>query len=165
MTIRWVYRAVAVGALLALLPVGDAAGGDELLPFANAEQRERYLVLIDELRCPQCQNQNLQDSDAPLARDLRSAVFRLLQEGKSNREITTYLIDRYGDFITYMPRFKRTTYALWLTPLVLAVIAAVLVLAILRRQRRRPAVGNLDHLEQQRLDQLLRATDDEDARS
>lgn len=158
-------RKIAVIGVAALLACAGSGIASEPPSFADEAQRERYIALLDELRCPQCQNQNLMDSDAPLAGDLRDTVYRMLQEGKSDREITRYLIDRYGDFITYMPQFKRTTYALWLTPFILALFAVVLVWLILRRQRRQPEENVLSGLEREKLDKLLNETDNGNPKS
>ena len=130
----------------------------ELQGFSSEQLRQRYLALIDDLRCPQCQNQNLSDSDSPIARDLRRTVLRMLERGSSDREITDYLVDRYGEFIIYMPRFKPNTYALWLLPAGLGLLGVVLVLLIIRRQRsdrRQAGEAGLSGDEQRRLWSLL----------
>ena len=146
--------------LLLLTTVGVIAA--EAQRFSSEELRQRYLGLVDDLRCPQCQNQNLSDSDSPIAQDLRRTVLRMLEQGDSDEQIIDYLIDRYGDFIIYMPRFKPTTYALWLLPAGLAVLGVVLVLLIIRRQRRTGSVADGDSLsaeQQQRLSALLESSD------
>ncbi len=164
MIVQRLFKLILAGALIMSAFVASEAA-DELLQFSSEEQRERYVQLLDELRCPQCQNQNLLDSDAPLAKDLRDTVYGLLQDDMSNSEITDYLIERYGDFITYMPRFKRTTWALWLTPLILVLFAGLLILVLVRRQRQQPAEENLSPGERQQLDRLLNETDTRDTDS
>jgi len=103
--------------------------------FDSAEQEARYKELIAELRCPKCQNQNLLDSDAPIAADLRRKTRSLIGQGKSNGEIKTYMLERYGDFVLYKPRFTLATAFLWLGPfLLLGIVVLVLLKRIKRKQ-------------------------------
>lgn len=124
---------------LALTAVLLLAGGTwaevEVREFTSEAEHARYRVLIDELRCPQCQNQNLAASDAPIARDLREEVLRLLREGRSDAEILDHLVARYGDFVRYRPAWQPATYLLWLGPGLLLVVAATVVALVIRRQR------------------------------
>ena len=92
------------------------------LPFTDAAQEQRFQNLVRELRCMVCQNQNLADSDATLAKDLRREIFEMMQAGKSDAEIKQFLSDRYGDFVLYRPPFKATTLVLWFGPLLILVI-------------------------------------------
>ena len=108
----------------------------EVRDFDSLTERERYRALIEELRCPQCQNQNLAASDAPIAQDLRAEVLRLLREGRSDREIIDHLVARYGDFVRYRPAWQPSTYLLWGAPGLLLLVAAGAWLWVLRRQRR-----------------------------
>jgi cytochrome c-type biogenesis protein CcmH len=118
----------------------SAAGmAAEPLVFENAEQEARYQELTEELRCLVCQNQNLADSDAPLAHDLRQEIFRMMEAGNSNDQIKTFLVDRYGDFVLYRPPVKGNTIALWLFPAVLLTMGGGIVLLAVRRQNRQPA--------------------------
>ena len=146
-------------AILLLAPF--SAKTAELETFSSAQIRERYLLLIDDLRCPQCQNQNLSDSDSAIAIDLRRAVLRMLEDGKTDQEIVDFLIDRYGDFIIYMPQFKPSTYGLWLIPFVLAILGGLIVVLILRRQRLPSANAPLTEEQKNQLDSLL----DEESRA
>lgn len=132
MNMRWAVL------LITLLLCSTSMASDPLV-FANAEQEARFLHLTRELRCLVCQNQNLADSDAPLAHDLRKEVFRMLEAGNSDEQIKTFLVDRYGDFVLYRPPVKSNTLALWLFPAVLLGIGAVVVLVAVRRQSRQPA--------------------------
>lgn len=146
--------------LLLWLWVGSAAATIDTYQFQSPEQEQRFRLLIDELRCPKCQNTNLAGSDAPVAQDLKNRTYELLQQGKSDAEIRAYLVDRYGDFISYRPPLRGSTGLLWFGPLlVLVVVAFVLVW----RLRRRPApAAVLSAAEQQRLSTLL--DDSQDAR-
>lgn len=124
----------------------DTAGMD-------AAQEARYRVLIQELRCLVCQNQNIADSDAPLAEDLRSQVRRQILAGESNAQITEYLTQRYGDFVLYNPPFKAITLLLWLGPVVLVLLA--LGMAYLFTRRSRKASPGSTELDAEKLRKLL----------
>jgi len=95
------------------------------------------------LRCLVCQNQDLADSDADLAKDLRKQVFDMMQAGKSDAEIKQYLVARYNDFVLYDPPLKAGTVLLWFTPGVLLLVGAGVLVRILRK-RARPAAAELD---------------------
>jgi cytochrome c-type biogenesis protein CcmH len=103
--------------------------------FDDAEQLERYKVLIYELRCLVCQNQNIADSNAELAGDLRREVHRMILEGKSSQDVIDFMVARYGDFVLYRPPLKAKTLLLWGGPFVLGLGALVLLLVQLRRRR------------------------------
>ncbi|MGH8035069.1 MAG: cytochrome c-type biogenesis protein [Nevskiales bacterium] len=96
------------------------------------EQTLRYETLLNELRCMVCQNQNLAESNAPLAEDLRREVRTQVMQGKSSTEIKTYLTARYGDFVLYRPPFKPRTWLLWLGPAGLLVLALFIGWRVLR---------------------------------
>ncbi len=121
--------------LLAAL-AGLAAAAVDPLPFQDQAQRDRFNALAGELRCMVCQNQSLADSDAPLARDLRRELFELIDAGKTDAEIKTYLTDRYGDFVLYRPPLDRRTWWLWFGPGLLALFALGVVVAVVRRRGR-----------------------------
>lgn len=112
-------------ALLGLASQSSLAAIDAY-SFPNDEMRDRYHVLIDELRCPQCLNTNLAGSDSMIASDLRREVHRLLLEGYTDEEVLTFMHDRYGDFILYEPRVQRGTLLLWFGPLVLLLLAVAI---------------------------------------
>lgn len=113
------------------------------LPFKDHAQEVRFQSLTRELRCLVCQNENLADSNADLARDLRHEVFDLMQQGKSDDEIKQYLVDRYSDFVLYDPPMKASTMLLWFGPfLILLAGAAVVVVTVRRRGRATASVVN-----------------------
>ncbi len=91
----------------------------------DVEMHERYRALTQTLRCPKCQNQNIAGSDAPIALDMRHKVEELLHQGKTNQEIEQFMIDRYGDYVTYDPPFKSRTYLLWCGPLLFFLIVII----------------------------------------
>jgi len=104
--------------------------------FDDAAAEQRYHALIAELRCLVCQNQNLADSDADLAKDLRRKTAEMINSGKSDQDILHYMRERYGDFVLYRPPFNVTTALLWIGPFVLLVLAACgIFLSIRRRQQ------------------------------
>ena len=85
--------------------------------FESSSQESRYKALIAELRCLVCQNQNLADSNAELARDLRLLTYNMILSGSSDKDIVQFMVSRYGDFVLYRPPFKPSTALLWLAPL------------------------------------------------
>ena len=99
----------------------------EPLLFANQQQQDRFNKLTEELRCLVCQNQNLADSDAPLAHDLRREVHEMVLAGRTNEQIKEFLVTRYGDFVLYRPPVQKNTYLLWLAPLVLLLLGALIL--------------------------------------
>ena len=107
---------------LAFLRTTPLAQAIDPLPFANEAEEQRFQALARELRCLVCQNQNIADSDAGLAKDLRNEVFEMMRAGKSDDEIRQFLVDRYGDFVLYDPPFKASTLVLWVGPLVVLII-------------------------------------------
>ncbi len=109
-------KRLLISAGLALGLLASAQAAIDTFEFANDAERQRYRSLIEELRCPKCQNQNIADSDAPIAMDLRNEIFRMLEEGKSNEEIIDFLVSRYGDFVLYKPPLTSRTLLLMVRP-------------------------------------------------
>ncbi|HET6564141.1 MAG TPA: cytochrome c-type biogenesis protein [Xanthomonadales bacterium] len=103
--------------------------------FEDAVQEQRFQTLTEELRCLVCQNQNLADSDAPLAHDLRQEIHDMLITGSSDDEIRTFMVDRYGDFVLYRPALKGNTLALWLAPALLLLVGGMVVMWSVKRHR------------------------------
>ena len=129
------HRIVLAILLLASLPLA----AQEPLGFDDPAQEARYKALTEELRCTVCQNQNLADSDAPLAQDLRREIHKMMTAGRSDAEIKTFLVERYGDFVLYRPPMQGNTLALWAIPGVLLFGGAVVVLFVVRGRNRRLA--------------------------
>ena len=111
-----------------------SVSAQEPLVFENQQQQDRFDDLTRELRCLVCQNQNLSDSDAPLAHDLRREVFEMLQTGQSNDQIKLFLVERYGDFVLYRPPVQTNTYLLWLAPLILLLGGALALRASIKKR-------------------------------
>lgn len=106
--------------------------------FDDPELQARYEEIISEVRCLQCQNESLKDSNAFLASDLRREIRRLLAEGKSNAEIYDFLVQRYGEFALYRPRMSGKTLLLWLAPLLLLGAGAVVAVRVVRGRMAMP---------------------------
>lgn len=94
----------------------------------------RIQVLLEDLRCPVCQNESLASSHAPLAYDLRKTIQTQIEQGKNDQQILDFLISRYGDFIYYQPPFKSTTFLLWMGPFVLLIAGGVGLFFYLKRK-------------------------------
>jgi cytochrome c-type biogenesis protein CcmH len=148
--------------LLALLTVVQpalAVQPDEILADPVLEARAR--VLSQELRCMVCQNQSIDDSDAPLARDLRLLVRERLSAGDSDRQVLDFLAQRYGDFVLLRPPVKPATWGLWFGPLAVLLFAGGgIVLYLRRRPVRETASAPLSAEERARLDALMREASD-----
>jgi len=154
--------------LLRLLVVATALAGaapsfavqpDEILPDPKLETRARGLS--HQLRCMVCQNQSIDDSDAPLAHDLRVLVRERLKAGDSDPQVIDFLVARYGEFVLLKPRFEWHTVPLWLAPIAILLIGgAVLVVAVRRRRRgggaKPESIVPLSKSEQARLAELTR---------
>ena len=156
---RWL-AAVALGLTLA----GAAHAAIDTYEFADDAERARFRELTQELRCPKCQNQDIADSNAPIATDLRREIYRMLGEGKSNQQIIDFMVDRYGDFVRYKPALTGKTAVLWFGPLALLVGGVVLIGVIVGRRRRVSQAEGADSLsaeERQRLAALLDKNQDD----
>lgn len=124
--------------------------------FASVEEERRYKVLINELRCLVCQNQNLADSNAELAADLRGLVYEMIKKGDSDEQIVAFMVDRYGEFVLYRPPMKASTVALWLGPFLLCAGGLWLLWGIIRRRATlESATQELTDDEKSRLKDLL----------
>ena len=107
----------------------------EPLKFESSSQESRYKALITELRCLVCQNQNLADSNAELARDLRLLTYNMILSGSSDKDIVQFMVSRYGDFVLYRPPFKPSTALLWLAPLLFMAGGCFVLFRIFRRRK------------------------------
>lgn len=143
---------VAVFIALAFSPA-FAVDPQEQLKDPKLEARARQISAG--LRCLVCQNQSIDDSDAPLAHDLRLIVRQQLQKGASNQETVDYIVARYGEFVLLNPRLHLNTLILWLTPLLLLAGAVPLAARIVRQKPDAKAPPQLTPEEQKELDSLL----------
>ncbi|MFU1868184.1 heme lyase NrfEFG subunit NrfF [Citrobacter portucalensis] len=121
-------------ALLIFLPFTTHAQVVDTWRFENPQQQEQALSIASQLRCPQCQNQNLLESNAPVAVSMRHQVYSMVAEGKSEAEITTWMTERYGDFVRYNPPLNEQTLLLWALPCLLLLLVGVVVWRVRRRQ-------------------------------
>ncbi|OYQ74473.1 cytochrome c-type biogenesis protein [Wohlfahrtiimonas sp. G9077] len=126
--------------------------------FSDKVQETRFNHLITDLRCPKCQNQNLADSDAPLAKDLKDRVYLMINDGRSDSEILTFMVDRYGDFVLYTPPVKPITWFLWFGPAVILLLVLIIVFAR-RKKPTEEVVQPLSPSEAQQLSELLNKKD------
>ena len=161
-TLRWLLLALAClgsGPALAVQP-------DEILADPALETRARELSR--ELRCMVCQNQSIDDSDAPLARDLRLLVRERLKAGDSDRQVLDFLTARYGQFVLLKPRLGWDTALLWFAPAAVLLLGGAGLVSLLRRRRRAQAVPDeqpLTEAERRRLTELLRENEPSTTRS
>ena len=154
-----VSRAVILWALLSLLPLA-ARGVIETYSFSSAELEARYHSLSQELRCPKCQNQNIADSNAPIARDLRVVLYEQLEAGASDDEILAFMVARYGEFVRYRPGLDRNTAVLWVSPALLLLAGALGLLWHLKG-RRVSLPAALTAQEREKLERLMAQTSGE----
>ena len=131
MSRRSLFIALLFGVLLAV-PVQAKV---EIVQFDTPEQEERYKKVIAELRCLVCQNQNLADSDAELAVDMRRKAYELVKQDKSKTEIANFMVDRYGEFVLYRPPFNRNTLLLWIGPFIILLAGVGLLIRTILRRR------------------------------
>ena len=162
-----IVRAMAMVLLVAGLSISAWANIDTY-QFDNPRQEAQYRALIEEFRCPKCQNQNLAGSDAPIAQDLKQKTYDMVKDGRSDAEIRQYMNERYGDFISYKPPVRPSTWILWFFPPVLLVFVMLAWFIRNRNSSKRAAVianpieegyAPLSAAEQQRLQDLLNAND------
>lgn len=126
------------------------------LTFTNPGQESRYQNLTAELRCVVCQNQSIADSNAELAQDIRDLVRNMIIQGQSDEQITSFLVERYGDFVLYNPPIKAKTYLLWLGPVILLLVGLIGLGYFIRRHAQTTAIPPaLTAIEQQKIKQLL----------
>jgi len=126
----------------------------EAYQFDNPRDEARYQRLVEELRCLVCQNQNLAESNAELAQDMRRLTYDMVKRGASDEEIVTYMVERYGDFVLYRPPLKGSTLFLWVGPFVILGGGLVILLMFIRGRGRQRA-PQLSAEEQARAEQLL----------
>ncbi|USV58722.1 cytochrome c-type biogenesis protein [Aeromonas encheleia] len=144
--------------LAGLFGAGQARAAIDVYSFDSDAQEQTFRELTKELRCPKCQNQDIADSNAGLAKDLRDKTYQMVREGRDKQEVVDYMVARYGNFILYDPPMMASTLILWLGPLLVIVIGATTVVV---RSSRRPLAakqteGALSAQEQARLAALLK---------
>jgi cytochrome c-type biogenesis protein CcmH len=144
--------------VVSLGSVAHAVQPNEMLPDPQLEQRARGIS--QQLRCMVCQNQSIDDSDAPLAKDLRLLVRERVKAGDSDPQVIDYMVARYGEFVLLRPRFAWHTVALWVTPAIVLLAGGLGMLFALRRRRNlasAAAAPPLTPAEEQKLAELAEA--------
>ncbi len=152
-------RAIAAhvaGVILLLGAAGGAGAAIEVYDFDNPVQEAAFKELVAELRCLVCQNQNIADSNADLAQDLRAEIYKMLKGGAGKDEIVDFMVARYGDFVLYRPPVRASTALLWFGPFLIGVVGLYFLIRFIRGRAVRPAAaGELSAAERERLDSLL----------
>ena len=124
--------------LVAALLMSSAAAIDTDKRFDDPELQARYEQLISEVRCLQCQNQSIKDSNVSLAADLRREIARMIEEGKSDDDIADFLVVRYGEFALYRPRTTGKTLVLWLAPFLLVLLGVFALARVVKHRTSLP---------------------------
>jgi len=135
--------------LLMLFTSVNVYAGIEVHTFDSPQQEADYKQLINELRCLVCQNQNIADSNADLAKDLRREIYSMISDGQTRDQIVSFMTDRYGDFVMYRPPFKTSTAVLWVGPFVLLGFGLLGLLLFIRNRKRTPVnneISETDHV-------------------
>tara|TARA_R110002167_G_scaffold241351_2_gene446680 strand:+ start:2124 stop:2597 length:474 start_codon:yes stop_codon:yes gene_type:complete len=126
-----------VALLFCLLVPQMSLASIDVYEFEDEALRADFVALTKELRCPKCQNQDIADSNAPIAADMRKEVHRLLSEGKDKESIVNYMIDRFGEFVTYKPKKSLETFMLWYGPWILILIGVLTIISLLRMNKKK----------------------------
>lgn len=153
-------RTLLTACFASLLISFSAVAAIDVYVFDNEQQEQQFKELSQTLRCPKCQNNTISDSNAELAKDLRSKVYEMTKQGKSSDEIVDYMVDRYGNFVTYNPPLTAATSVLWLGPLLVVLIGfGIIVMNSRRKSVKATQEADWDKDKEQRLAALLK--DDE----
>ena len=120
------------GILLIQAPFAESI---EASIFETKEQQSRYTQLIEDIRCPVCQGQSIGGSNSGLAKDLREKVREMILDGRSDPEIYSYMVERYGDFVVYKPPINIKTYLLWFAPLFILILSLIFLFRSTRRNK------------------------------
>ncbi|OBP15272.1 cytochrome C biogenesis protein [Rheinheimera sp. SA_1] len=127
--------------LLCFFATLPTLAAEEILPFADPKQQALFRELTHELRCPKCQNQNIADSNAVVAVDMRKKTYELVQQGQDKTQVIEYMKLRYGDFVHYQPPLQLSTIWLWLLP---ALLVLGMGLYVLRKNNQQQMLVNDD---------------------
>jgi len=136
---------------------------NDAAPLADDPVVEQRLISIsEEMRCLVCQNESLAGSRSDLANDLRREIRTLIKEGKSDDQIRSFMVERYGDFVLYRPPVKPITWLLWIGPFVILLMGVGVLFSYLRRRNEAPAAKALSAQDNQKMDALLAMVDKHD---
>jgi cytochrome c-type biogenesis protein CcmH len=123
--------------IVLILPILPTLAAEEYYHFDKPQEQRSFDQLTNELRCLVCQNQNLAESNAPLANDLRKQIYVQIKQGQTQQQIRDYLVTRYGDFILYKPPLNAATFGLWFGPLLLLIIGLSYLIFYLHKNKKR----------------------------
>ena len=149
---RPVLILLIIGALI--FPLKSFSAPIETFEFESEETEKVFHKLSDELRCLVCQNQNIAESNADLAKDLRLEIYNMLSEGKSEEEIIEFMVQRYGDYVLYRPPFKPMTWLLWFAPTILFIVGLFYAFRFMKAQSSSVQPGSLSDEEVERIRNL-----------
>ena len=121
-----------IGLLLIQTPFAESI---EVNDFETIDQQSRYTQLIENIRCPVCQGQSIGGSNSGLAKDLREKVYEMILDGKSDADIYSYMVERYGDFVVYKPPLNIKTFLLWFAPLMIMVLSLFFLIRSTRQNK------------------------------
>jgi cytochrome c-type biogenesis protein CcmH len=143
--------------LLALFMSTNLSAAIDVHEFDSPEQEQLFRELTRELRCPKCQNNNIADSNAGLAQDLREKTYQMVKQGSTKQQVLDYMVARYGNFVRYDPPLTPAVILLWAAPLAIIVLGLLVVLRMAKRKADSKPELNAD--EQQRLEALIKQTE------
>jgi cytochrome c-type biogenesis protein CcmH len=142
--------------VIASIFILQSSYANDAAPLADDPVTEQRLISIsEEMRCLVCQNESLAGSRSDLANDLRREIRTLIKEGKSDEQIRSFMVERYGDFVLYRPPVKPITWLLWIGPFVILLIGVGFLFSYLRRRNANVAAKELTAEENQKIDALL----------
>lgn len=126
----------------------------ETFKFDSPETEKVFHKLSEEIRCLVCQNQNIAESNADLAKDLRLEIYTMLSQGKTEDQIVDFMVDRYGDYVLYRPPFKPMTWLLWFGPVIIFAIGLIFVVRFMKSQNMSRQMESLSEEEIERIKNL-----------
>ena len=126
----------------------------ETFIFDSPETEKMFHTINEELRCVVCQNQSIAESNAKLAQDLRKKVYTMLKQGKSEKEITDFMVQRYGEFVLYRPPFEAKTWLLWFGPVIVFLLLLVFAVRFMKSQSTKPQADNMSEEDLKRIKDL-----------
>ena len=141
-----------------LFSVAASSAPIETFKFDSPDQEKVFHKLSEELRCLVCQNQNIAESNAGLAKDLRLELYTMISQGKSEDEIVDFMVQRYGDYVLYRPPFKPMTWLLWFGPLIIFIFGLIFAIRFMKAQSADAQSDNLSNEDIERIKSLHATT-------
>ena len=140
--------------LFSIATTSAMAAPIETFKFESAETEKIFHKLSEEIRCLVCQNQNIAESNADLAKDLRLEIYNMLSQGKTEDEIVDFMVQRYGDYVLYRPPFKPMTWLLWFGPVIIFVLGVIFAIRLMKAQSSTVVDDSLSEEEIERIKSL-----------